>query len=91
MNFTKNKLNQKMNLPEVPTLGSCDTRPVSSERHSLVSQRREICLGWLSRRQTQIKQQTPAGLSHQKSVCQWPSESIDISKIIHQCFNTLIG
>ena len=84
MNFTKKtKSNQKMNLPEVPTLGPCDTRPVSSERHRLVSQRREIGLGWLSRRQTKSPQQTPAGISHQEAVCQWPSESINISKIIN--------
>ena len=80
-----------MNLPEVPTLGPCDTRPVSSERHSPVSQPREIGLGWLPRRQTQSPQQTPAGISPQEAVCLWPSESINILKIIIQCFNTLIG
>ena len=75
-----------MNLPEVPTLGLAIQGLCPGKDTALYhSPWKSVLDGSLDGKQT------PAGISHQEAVCQWPSESINILKIINQCFNTLIG
>ena len=79
-----------MNLPKVPTLGHCDTRPVSSERHRLISAQGNR--SWMALQTVDSKSTT--------NPCRdiSPGSSLSMALRIYKyfknhksCFNTLIG